>query len=178
MSGSAAEQVIRELSCRAKLRPDPRRPPHPVLQTTDPASIQIHSERRASDRCAVAVAVNDMDGKRYFVIKEFVDEGDGLRRAGGSEGPCRDPPRRAPYLGLYAYANGPFFAGGRVQSGGLDIARVRLVWEDGYELDDAIENRVIMFFGVRESLDPAMVEFRDPTGRVVGSHQVFGPDEQ
>jgi len=35
-----------------------------------------------------------------------------------------------------------------------------------------------MFFGVRESPDPAMVEFRDPTGRVVGSHQVFGPDER
>jgi hypothetical protein len=127
----------------------------------------------------VAVAVNDMDGKRYFVNKEFVDEGDRLRRAGGSEGPYQDPPRRPPYLGLYAYVtSGTFFAGGRVQSGGLDIARVRLVWEDGYELEDAVENRVVMFFGARETLDHAMVEFRDPTGRVVGSHQVFGPDEQ
>jgi len=116
MSGPAVERVIKELSSRAKLRRDSHRPQHPVLPRPDPASIQILSQRCVADRCAVAVTVSDMDGKRYFVIKEFVHEGHRLRRAGGCEGPYEDPPRRAPYLSLYAYANpgGPFFAGGRV----------------------------------------------------------------
>ncbi len=121
-----------------------------------------------------------MDGERCFVIAVFTDDGDRLRRAGGSEGPDRDVPgRRGPFLGLYAYvSNGVFFAGGRVQSDGLDIARVRLVWEDGYELEDVVQNRVVMFFGARESWEAAIVEFLDPAGQVIGIHQVFGPDER
>lgn len=183
MSESAVEHVVRDLSSRAELRPDSRprhHPGPPILRRPDPTSLRVLSERRTSDRCAVAITVNDMDGERCFVIAVFTDDGDRLRRAGGSEGPDRDVPgRRGPFLGLYAYvSNGVFFAGGRVQSDGLDIARVRLVWEDGYELEDVVQNRVVMFFGARESWEAAIVEFLDPAGQVIGIHQVFGPDER
>jgi len=57
-----------------------------------------------------------------------------------------------------------------VQSGAHDVARVRLVWDDGYELEDKVENGVVLFLGAREDVHHATVEFLDQTGREVGRH--------
>jgi len=148
-------------------------------------SIKILSQRATSDRCSAAVAVDDSDGKGYIVIGVFAKDGDELYPKGGCEGPDRDVAgRQGPYLGLYAYADGHFFAGGRLQSAGLAIARVRLIWEDGDELQDTVENGIVMFLGARESIeDPATLEFLDEDGRVVGHqivavHQGRGSDER
>jgi hypothetical protein len=74
---------------------------------------------------------------------------------------------------MYAYANGRFFGGGRVHSTAPDVARVRLVWEDGYELEEEVENGVVLLLGTRDSLDPATVEFLDQAGGVIGRHPAF-----
>ena len=149
-----------------------------MLQVPDSASIQVLSERRTSDACAVAATVVDADGDRYLVIRMLIHEAGEWRREGGSEGIDRPiTGRHDPYLPLYAYANGRFFAGGRVHSIALDVARVRLVWADGYELNEEVENGIALFLGARESLEPGTVEFLDKAGNVVGHHPAF-VDEQ
>jgi hypothetical protein len=143
-----------------------------MLQVPDPASIQVLSERSTSDACAVAVTVVDADGDRYLVIRTLIQEAGEWRRQGGSEGIDRTiTSNHDPYLPLDAHANaGRFFAGGRVHSTALDVARARLVWGDGYELNEEVENGVVLFLGARDSLEPATVEFLDQAGRVIGRH--------
>jgi hypothetical protein len=92
-----------------------------VLQIPDLASIQILSERSTSDSCAVALTVDDVDGDRYLVIRQLMQDAGEWRIVGGSEGvDWMVLGKSGPYLGVYAYANGRFFAGGRVQSGAHD----------------------------------------------------------
>jgi hypothetical protein len=145
-----------------------------MLRVPDPASIQVLSERGTSDSSAVAVTVDDVDGDRYLVIRVLIHEADEWRMAGGSEGlEGTITGKYDPYLPMYAYANGRFFGGGRVHSTAPDVARVRLVWEDGYELEEEVGNGIVLFLGARDSLDSATVEFLDLAGCVVGRHPAF-----
>jgi hypothetical protein len=77
------------------------------------------------------------------------------------------------YVSLHAYAAGHFSADGRVQSGRLDLARVRLRWDNGYAVEDRIENGIAMLFGARPALEPATIEFLDAAGHVMGAHVTF-----
>jgi hypothetical protein len=43
-------------------------------------------------------------------------------------------------------------------------------WDDGYALEDEIENGIALFFAARDALEPATVEYLDPVGRVIGAH--------
>lgn len=156
-----------------------RRPPRPhpipkMLEVPDVASIEVLCERRRSDSCAAALTVDDADGDRYLVIRQFVESDGEWRMAGGSEGIDRPVVNEHdPYLGVYAYANGRFFAAGRVHSRTGDVARVRLVWPDGYVLEEAVEHGIALLFGERESLDPATVEFIDEARSMIGQHSAF-----
>ncbi len=145
-----------------------------MLQVPDLPSIQVLSERSTSDGCAVALTVADVDGDSYLVIRVLIHEAGDWRKASGSEGLDRTiAGKHDPYLPMYAYANGRFFGGGRVHGTASDVARVRLVWEDGYELEEEVENGVVLFLGARDSLDPATVEFLDQAGYVIGRHPAF-----
>jgi len=174
------KSVTDELARRAVTvaRHRPRHGPQPqILREPDLASIRVLSERGAGDRCAVALTVNDATGERYLIIRELVsdleEDGD-WRSCSGSEGQDRVIPGKPdPYVSLYAYADGHFFAGGRVQSASTDLTRVRVRWDDGYALEDEIQNGIALFFGARDALEPATVEFLDPAGRVVGAHLTF-----
>jgi hypothetical protein len=151
-----------------------------MLRVPDLASIQILSERSTSDTCAAALTVDDVNGDRYLVIRVLTREADEWHGAGGSEGLDRTiTGKYDPYLPMYAYASGRFFGGGRVHSTAADVARVRLVWEDGYQLEEEVENTVVLLLGARDSLDPATVEFLNRAGCVVGRHPAFvdEPDE-
>lgn len=101
-----------------------------------------------------------------------------LRSAGGSEGiESSSPGSEGSVLSLYGQiTHGRFVGGGRLRDGSSDIARVRLVWPDGQELIDEVENGIVLFAGARKSLEPAGVEFLDPGGRVVGRESVFADD--
>jgi hypothetical protein len=172
---AVADELARRAANRAA-RPRPRHGPQPkFLNEPDLASIEVLSEREAGDRCGVALTVNDATGERYLIIRELVrDLGapGGWRSGGGSEGPARIlPDKPDPYLSMYAVATGgSFFAGGRVQSTSAAVARVRLVWDDGYVLDDEPQNGAVLFFGARDSVDYATVEFLDSAGRLIGAH--------
>jgi hypothetical protein len=98
----------------------------------------------------VALTVNDATGERYLVIRQLkrdLSVPGGWLVGGGSEGPDRIlPDRPDPYLSMSAFATGGcFFAGGRVQSTSADVARVRLVWDDGYVLEDELQNGAVLF---------------------------------
>jgi hypothetical protein len=165
-----------ELSRRRKPRSwHPLTPGHPKrLQAPDLSSVRILSERNESDESAVALTVEDEDGDRYLVIRVLRREADRWRRAGGSEGLVRAITGvHDPYLPLYAYANGRFFGGGSLYTTVPDVAHVRLVWEDGQQIDAEVENGVVLLFGTRDSLDPATLEFLDSSGAVVGRHPAF-----
>jgi hypothetical protein len=149
-----------------------------MLSAPDLTSVRVLSERAAGDRRAVALTVDDATGERYLIIHELVrdlgEDGD-WRRCSGCEGQDRVIAGKPyPYVSFYAYADhGHFFAGGRVQSASTDLTRVRLRWDDGYALEDEIQNGIALFFGARDALEPATVEFLDPAGRVVGAHLTF-----
>jgi hypothetical protein len=150
----------------------------PMLSAPDLASVRVLSERGDGDRRAVALTVDDQTGARYLVIRELVRDfsEDGAWRLGsGCEGPDRVIPSKPdPYVSFYAYSDkGHFFAGGRVQSASADVSRVRMRWEDGYAIEDEIENGVALLFGARDALERAFVEFFDSAGRVVGAHDTF-----
>jgi hypothetical protein len=172
---AVADELARRAANRAA-RPRPRHGPEPKLLTEpDLASIRVLSEREAGDRCGVALTVKDATGERYLIIRQLNrDPGvtGGWLVGGGSEGPDQIlPDKPDPYLSMSAFATGGcFFAGGRVQSTSADVARVRLVWDDGYVLDDELENGAVLFFGARESIDYATVEFLDSAGRLIGAH--------
>jgi hypothetical protein len=176
MSGPAAERAMSELSGRRKPRSGRPLPPgHPKrLQAPDLSSVRILSERNESDESAVALTVEDEDGNCYLVIRVVRREADGWRRTGGSEGLVRSITGvHDPYLPLYAYANGRFFGGGSLHTTLPDVAHVRLVWEDGQQIDAEVENGIVLFFGTRDSLEPATLEFLDSSGSVVGQRLVF-----
>ena len=145
-----------------------------MLQAPDPASIQVLSQRSTSDSCALALTIDDVDGDRYLVIRALIHQAGEWRMSGGTKG--LDAPitsKYDPYLPLYAYANGRFFGGGRVHSTAHAVARVRLFWDDGYELEEAVENGVVLFLGARDSLDPGTAEFLDQARCAVGRHPAF-----
>lgn len=169
--------VVDELHQRAA-RPAPRHRPRggprlPRLSAPVLSSVRVLSERRAGDRQAVALTVEDATGERYLIIRELVrdhEQDSGWRRYSGSEGPDRIiPDKPEPYVSLYAYADGHCFAGGPVRSLLTDLARVRLVWGDGYAIEDEIQNGVALFFGARDALEPAPVEFLDGADRSSGA---------
>lgn len=146
-----------------------------MLSVPDLASVRILSERRAGDRYAVALTVDDATGERYVIIRELVrdlGEDGAWRRCSGCEGQDRVIPGKPdPYVSFYAHADhGRFFAGGQVQRASTDPARVRLVWDDGYALDDDIQNGIVLLFGTRDVLEPATAEFLDPDGHAIGAH--------
>lgn len=44
------------------------------------------------------------------------------------------------------------------------------MWDDGYVLEDELQNGAVLFFGARDSVDYATVEFLDSAGRLIGAH--------
>ena len=174
---SVADELARRAANPARHRR--RHGPQPqILREPDLASIRVLSERGAGERCAVALTVNDATGERYLIIRELVRDlgvASGWRMGGGTEGPDRVLPGKPdPYLNMSALATGgTFFAGGRVQSASAEVARVRLVWDDGYLLEDEVQNGAALFLGARDSIDPATAEFLDSAGRVVGAHRTL-----
>ena len=187
MSQEPWEHVVGELASRGRRPPgrDDRlggRSPLPRrLTAPDLASVRVLSERGAGEHHAVALTVDDATGERYRIIRELVrtTAGDGgWRIRSGCEGLDRVIAGKPdPYVSLYAYAAGHFFAGGRVQSASTEPARIRLVWDDGYAIEDSIENGIVLLFGTRDTLELAVVEFLDLAGHVIGAHVTF-IDEQ
>ena len=125
MPAPAAQLVVNELSQRAAARRPAARlrgPPglRERLQAPNAASVHLLSERSTPDSCAVALTVEDVDGDRYLVIRQFIREADEWRGGFGTERVDQPVPGKSgPYAALSACVHdGRFFGGGHVQAPG------------------------------------------------------------
>jgi hypothetical protein len=66
-----------------------------------------------------------------------------------------------------------FLAGGRVQSQGFDVARVRLIDTHQRELEDQEEDDLVLFLADYHMEEPVMALFYDRLGNVVGKQQIL-----
>ena len=95
---------------------------------------------------------------------------------GGAGGGDSDmPPRSKPWINL-AGGGWPnqFYAGGRIHSAGLDIARVQLRFADGLTLEDDAEQAIALFITDDAVHLPASVALLDHAGSTTASHDFPG----
>ena len=130
-------------------------------------------ERGLPGRRLLALTVDDGLGDRWFVLSCVEQDGDGgWRTHGGVEG--RDRPvlgREEPWLNLQGMWDAErFVAGGQIQGRAAEIAVVRLVWPDGFTLEDNADSGVALFLAARVPQGPAIVEFYNAAGVLIASH--------
>jgi hypothetical protein len=66
-----------------------------------------------------------------------------------------------------------WWAGGRVQSQGVDVARVRLIDTHQREVEDQVEDDLVLFLAEYLIEKPVMALFYDHVGNVVGKQQIL-----
>ena len=92
---------------------------------------------------------------------------------GGSQGGA--PLRTKPWVN-FAAQFGPehFAAGGHVEgSGSEQAANVRLIFADGFMLEDSVEAGIVLFFELRSLAFPADVEILDDHGGLLTKYKEF-----
>ena len=91
---------------------------------------------------------------------------------GGSPGRSR---RTKPWVNFTAgFDAGGFTAGGHVEGTRSDEARmVRLTFADGFVLEDAVDNGIVLFFEPRGVIFPADAEIFDDGGRRLANYKAF-----
>jgi hypothetical protein len=95
--------------------------------------------------------------------------------SGGSGGGGDDLPVREPWVNLSG-GGWPdrFYAGGRVLTAGMDIARVRLTCANNVVLEDDAAGGVVLFITEERAQLPATVELYDRADARVATHEAFG----
>ena len=92
---------------------------------------------------------------------------------GGSQGGA--PVRTKPWVN-FAAQWGPehFAAGGHVEGSGSEQAvNVRLIFTDGYTLEDSVDAGIVLFFEPRSVVLPADVEILDEHGELLTKYKEF-----
>ena len=92
---------------------------------------------------------------------------------GGGSGP--GPYRPAPWVNFTAGSGpGGFSAGGRVEGTGSDRAHtVRLVFADGFAMEDVVEHGIVLFFAPGGVVFPAAVAIADDSGLNLATYTEF-----
>jgi hypothetical protein len=95
---------------------------------------------------------------------------------GAGGGDSAMPPRSKPWINL-AGGGWPdqFYAGGRIHTAGIDIARVQLRFADGLTLEDDTEQAIALFITDDAVRLPASVALLDHAGSTIASHDFPGP---
>jgi hypothetical protein len=91
---------------------------------------------------------------------------------GGGYGPV-GPVRAQPWANLGGGWRDYLYAGGHVNDNGLDIARVRLVSNDGTVLEDTVDDGIVLFVCDHGVELPLQAELYDRAGNLAESHPVF-----
>jgi hypothetical protein len=146
------------------------------LRAPDLQSVRFLKERGIPGRRLFAVTVDDDLGDRWFALACLEqDPQGGWRQHGGVEGPDRPVVgREEPWLNLGAVWDAEhFFAGGQIQGAAADIAVVRLVWPDGFTLEDDAASGAALFLAARVPQGPARAEFYNAAGVLIASHETL-----
>jgi hypothetical protein len=98
----------------------------------------------------------------------------GWRTAGGSGGSDDELPVSEPRVNLGGGGSPGFYAGGRVLTAGVDIARVTCA--NHLTLEDDTEGGVVLFITEEEARLPATADLYDRAGKQVASHAALPRD--
>jgi hypothetical protein len=111
-----------------------------------------------------------------YVFPVERDPAGGWHVRGGAGGAGGGPQRSAPWVNLGGGGwPDQFYAGGRIDNAGIDIARVELPFADGLTLEDDPTAGVVLFITDQTVEMPATVALLDPAGNNVATHPAF-PD--
>jgi hypothetical protein len=141
----------------------------------DPATVDFRKSRAFAGCQLHSVDCATRLGSATWLVRTW-QEPDGSWTAapiggGGAEGPQRS----RPWVNFAAQWNAAqFAAGGQVAGAGAQQARrVRLVFADGTELADSVDNGVVLFFTAPGVAFPAQVTIHGAAGEVLASYVDF-----
>ena len=192
MGGSTAEEAVYELLGQ------PARPPALVgagaqgaarpfqnrSWTADLGTVDFLKQREVLGHRLFVVAFEAEDVRRGFLPMTILVRADRFgsrwiaRRITGASGSGELPPT-GPRVKLGgSWGKHGFCGGGRVEPAGAEVARVRVRFANGVELDDATDGGWVLFFTDRPVERPnAIVELFDPAGAVISSFDWPWPPE-
>lgn len=112
-----------------------------------------------------------------YVYPVEPDPDGGWRVRGGAGGSGRAPRRSTPWVNLGGGGwPDEFFAGGRIDDAGIDIARIELRFANGVTLHDDAEQGVALFITDETIAMPGTAVLLDEAGDEVATHRPFpGP---
>ena len=142
----------------------------------DPATIVLRKTRTMPTCQMHSVSFTNHRGIQVSLVVRTWQKPDGswvvAPVGGGALGPSR---RKKPWVNFTAgFGADGFTAGGYVEGIGSDRARVvRLIFADGFTLEDSVENGVVLFFESRGVAFPADVNILDDEERHLASCKAF-----
>lgn len=166
----------------------PGRPQAGVVRGGNPfqadlSTVRFVKQRHSGQRCVVFVtfdgAIPELPAEMHpfgWVYPLEREPAGGWRVIGGSGGAGEPPARSSPWVNLGGgeLAHG-FYAGGRIDSAGVDVARVQLRFADGLTLEDDTEESVALFITDHAVRTPATAVLYDRAGNERAAHPAF-PD--
>ena len=151
----------------------------------DPATIQFVKHRESERRHLYFVTFEGPipqlgPDRRYpwsYVFPVEPDPDGGWRVRGGAGGAGGTPPRSRPWVNLGGGGwPDQFYAGGRIDNAGVEVAHVKLRFANGLTLQDDATTGVALFITDQNIEMPATVAVLDHTGNELVSHPAFpGP---
>jgi hypothetical protein len=137
-------------------------------------TIKFHKERAIPGHQVHYVTFEDDEGRLWhYTCYVAQDEQGEWHFKGGAGGGEHSPVRPQPWANLGGGWHDYLYAGGRVSNKGLDIARVRLVSNDGTMLEDTVDDGIVLFICEHGVELPLQAELFDCAGNMVASHPVF-----
>ena len=190
MTGKDPKQVIIEYISQPLGPIEPASPLPPGFERKEPQgimrkdgglgakvqTIRFLQERSLPDLQLHAVTFENEDGQQeyYFWCVRQDMPGHWWSAGGANFHPTENILRGRPWVNLAGGWNRDFlWAGGRVLDNGLDVVRVRLISENGIELEDTVQDGLALFLSNRWVERPLQVELYDRSGKLVGTHQAL-----
>jgi hypothetical protein len=87
--------------------------------------------------------------------------------------PGRSSSPSSPRANLGGCGGHQFYAGGKVEHNGQEVARVRLLSANGIVLEDSVDNDIVLFLDDRYIDTPLQAQLYDHQGALVETHQVL-----
>lgn len=137
----------------------------------NPGTIAFLKARGTSQRKLFAVTFDDESGGSWFSLVAAERDAEGswvAHRVAYARGNIAE--RSSPWLNLAGqWGKDRFYAGGQIHTAGEVVGKVRLILEDGTELEDDAEGNLALFVANHDAA-PATVTIYGTDGRRLASH--------
>jgi sugar (pentulose or hexulose) kinase len=141
----------------------------------DPATIVFQKTRTLATCRMHSVAFTNQQGLAVEWVIRTWQKSDGSWVVAPVGGGGHAPMRTKPWLNLAAqWGPDHFAAGGHVEGTGSELAvKVRLVFADGFTLEDNVDAGIVLFFEPRSLAFPADVVILDEHGGLLTKYKEF-----